>query len=100
MPFTLFSKEKITEKGEKNDPKAQPQVVVQEVPSNGLHTISLDGDAPSDPDALDIDVEKLGRQRPAILPSALSEVAFCFPILASMIMAVSFPRSTTVFPQA
>ncbi|PKS06296.1 hypothetical protein jhhlp_007044 [Lomentospora prolificans] len=90
MPFTLFSKEKITEKGEKNDPKAQPQVVVQEVPSNGLHTISLDGDAPSDPDALDIDVEKLGRQRPAILPSALSEVAFCFSILASMIMAEYF----------
>ncbi|CAI4216122.1 unnamed protein product [Parascedosporium putredinis] len=61
-----------------------------EISRDETPTTSLHGDAPSDPDALDIDVAKLGRQRPAILPSAVSEVAFCFSIIASMIMAEYF----------
>ena len=51
--------------------------------------IIRNGDAPFDPDALDIDLEKLGRQRPKCLPSALRELAFCTAILTSMVMAVS-----------
>lgn len=47
------------------------------------------GDAPLDPDGLDIDYETLGRKRPDSLPTALREVAFCFSILASSVMAVS-----------
>ena len=34
------------------------------------------------------DVEKLGRARPAIFPSALSEVAFCFSVMQSALMSV------------
>lgn len=52
-------------------------------------TIVRNGDAPFDPSALDIDLEKLGRQRPECLPSAFREVAFCSSILISMVMAVS-----------
>lgn len=58
-------------------------------------TIVRNGDAPFDPEALDIDIEKLGRQRPACLPTALRELAFCFSILISMVMSVSIP---TPFP--
>lgn len=47
------------------------------------------GDAPFDPSALDIDYEKLGRKRPESLPTVLREVAFCFSILTSSVMAVS-----------
>lgn len=50
------------------------------------------GDAPFDPDALDLDLEKLGRQRPECLPSAFREFAFCTSILSTMVMAVSHPH--------
>lgn len=60
--------------------------------------IVRDGDAPFDPDAVDLDLEKLGRQRPECLPSAWREVAFCLSILSTMIMAASSPPLVP-FPQ-
>lgn len=35
-----------------------------------------------------LDVEKLGRIRPAVFPSALAEVAFCFSVIQSALMSV------------
>ena len=39
-----------------------------------------------------IDLEKLGRQRPAVFASALSEYLFCFSLLMTSMMAVSSPQ--------
>lgn len=38
-----------------------------------------------------IDVEALGRQRPAAFKSIWSELGFCFSLVISMLMAVSAP---------
>ena len=35
-----------------------------------------------------IDLEKLGRQRPAVFSSTLSEMLFCFSLLTTSMMAV------------
>ena len=84
MPFALFSKTKTPASCENHQQNQNgPETSESEQTLN-----PLDGDAPSDPDGFDIDVEKLGRQRPDILPSAIAEFAFCFSILWSMIMAV------------
>lgn len=55
--------------------------------------IVRNGDAPFDPDALDLDLEKLGRQRPECLPTAFREFAFVTSILSTMVMAVTYPLS-------
>ena len=46
-------------------------------------------DAPFDPEGNDINLERLGRQRPECLHTAFREFAFCFSIITSMVMAVS-----------
>lgn len=42
------------------------------------------------PDIEIVDLERLGRQRPAIFPSAISEILFCSSLLVSMLMAEYF----------
>lgn len=46
-------------------------------------------DAEDSPSPMDIDVEVLGRQRPAVFGSWLSEVGFCSSLLGLMLMGVS-----------
>lgn len=45
-------------------------------------------DAEDSPSPTDIDVEVLGRQRPAVFWSWLSEVGFCSSLLGLMLMGV------------
>ena len=40
---------------------------------------------------LQLQVEKLGRQRPEVFKTVWHELGFCFSLLASMLMAVCLP---------
>lgn len=42
------------------------------------------------------ELERLGRMRPTIFPNLLSELGFCFSLVLSQIMAVSFSRVSSV----
>jgi len=42
------------------------------------------------------DLEKLGRQRPEVFVSPLSECSFCFSLLASILMAVCLFRLLSI----
>ena len=42
------------------------------------------------------ELEKLGRQRPAVFSSAISEILFCSSLLISMLMAVSLSATALV----
>lgn len=57
----------------------------------GTSLSSSSGPGPDTPETLDTpDIERLGRQRPAILPSWLAEAGFVFTIVTSMMMSEYF----------
>ena len=49
---------------------------------------TLDVEDPPSPTDGEIDLEVLGRQRPAVFGTALREVMFCSSLVISMLMAV------------
>lgn len=51
-----------------------------------------DTEIPSpNPEVDAIDLDQLGRQRPAVFKNAVYEIFFCSSLLVSMFMAVGFP---------
>lgn len=48
-----------------------------------------DGDTGRSMDSSEADIEKLGRQRPAVFKNVFMEVGFCLSVLASNLVSVS-----------
>lgn len=63
--------------------------------TTNLHEAEMESSPPViplDPSTLQApDLERLGRQRPEIFPTAISEITFCMSMLVSMLMSVSEP---------
>lgn len=66
-------------------------------PSGSDDNERTDVDIPSPSPELDaIDLDQLGRQRPAVFKNAVYEILFCSSLLVSMFMAVSPPCTYTL----
>ncbi|SPN96624.1 related to multidrug resistance protein [Cephalotrichum gorgonifer] len=68
----------------------------EDAASRSQETIVRQGDAPFDPNALDINVEELGRKRPECFSSAFQEFSFCFSVIISMVMCEFFVGGATI----
>ena len=47
----------------------------------------------------EMDIETLGRQRPAVFATIWAELGFCFSLISSMLMAVIIPLSPQLLLQ-
>ena len=57
------------------------------------------GQADEEAQTQEIDIEALGRQRPAVFGTIWSELGFCFSLVASMLMAVCRPSRSVLSVQ-
>lgn len=93
--------EKCNEEEEKNkkDQEQKALSVGGPTPGPGSGELDVDGNESASAEdrggmLSDAEVEKLGRERPALLPNWWVEIAFCFSVVMSQVMAV---RLLTVF---